>query len=123
MASRLAHFSINADDVSASRDFYEKVFGWTFTAWGPPGFYSIDTGGGVGGALQQRRPIGDRFVNAVEATFAVEDVSATSRMIESAGGRVVMPRHTIDGVGSLIFLADPSGNILGAMQYNAHAAS
>ena len=33
----LAHFSINADDVDRARVFYEKVFGWKSSAWGPPG--------------------------------------------------------------------------------------
>ncbi len=118
MPSPLAHFAINADDVSVSRSFYESVFGWTFQAWGPPGFYTVDTGGGVEGALQQRRPIGGRQINAVEATFAVDDVDEVAVAVVAAGGSVVMPRHTIAGVGHLIFLTDPAGNTVGAMQYD-----
>ena len=30
--NELSHFAINADDVPAARAFYEKVFGWRFTA-------------------------------------------------------------------------------------------
>ena len=41
MAAHLAHFAINTDDIDRSRSFYEKVFGWKVTAWGPPGFYQI----------------------------------------------------------------------------------
>ena len=74
MTANLAHFAINADDVPASRSFYESVFGWTFSAWGPPGFYQIDTGpGGVQGAMQQRRRLAGRDINGLECTFAVED--------------------------------------------------
>jgi len=40
----LAHFAINADDVPRAKKFYEKVFGWKFSAWGPPNFYQIQTG-------------------------------------------------------------------------------
>ena len=29
----LAHFAINADDVTAARTFYGAVFGWTFEPW------------------------------------------------------------------------------------------
>ena len=42
--SQVAHFAINADDLPRARRFYEQVFGWTFQAWGPPGFYMIDSG-------------------------------------------------------------------------------
>lgn len=34
MAARFRHFAINADDVGRARDFYEAVFGWTFTPGG-----------------------------------------------------------------------------------------
>ena len=40
----VAHFAINADDVPRARRFYERVFGWKFSAWGPPEFYKIETG-------------------------------------------------------------------------------
>ena len=33
------------------------------------------------------------------------------------GGRVVMERATIPGVGDLVFVADPSGNVVGVIQY------
>jgi hypothetical protein len=35
----------------------------------------------------------------------------------AAGGRVVMEKTTIPGVGDLAWLEDPSGNIVGAMRY------
>ena len=47
----LAHFAINSADVARSKAIYEKVFGWTITAWGSPGFCQIE-GAGVRGALQ-----------------------------------------------------------------------
>jgi predicted enzyme related to lactoylglutathione lyase len=33
------------------------------------------------------------------------------------GGRLLMERTTIPGVGDLIFFEDPAGNVAGAMQY------
>lgn len=121
MAAPITHFALNADDVASTRRFYESVFGWRFAAWGPPGFYSIDTGGEIAGALQQRRSLDGREIVGAEITFSVSDVDATACTIEESGGRVVLPRHTIDGVGHLIFLADPAGNVVGAMQYDPRA--
>jgi predicted enzyme related to lactoylglutathione lyase len=126
MNSNLSHFAINADDVDASRRFYESVLGWAFTAWGPPGFFQIQTGSdddpGVRGAIQQRRALieGTKTVG-LECTFAVEDVDATAQAVRDAGGTIVMDRFTISGVGHLIFFADPSGNAIGAMQYDDNA--
>jgi predicted enzyme related to lactoylglutathione lyase len=127
MTSNLSHFAINADDVPASRAFYETVFGWTFHPWGPPGFFQIQTGPdddpGVRGAIQQRRDLVEgRPTVGLECTFAVEDVDATARAVRDAGGSILMDRFTISGVGHLIFFADPSGNAVGAMQYDPSAA-
>ena len=126
MPANLSHFAINADDVGASRAFYESVFGWTFTAWGPPGFFQIQTGPddepGVRGAIQQRRDLVEATPTVgFECTFAVDDVDATARAAVEAGGAVLMERFTISGVGHLVFVRDPAGNPVGAMQYDPAA--
>lgn len=126
MPTNLSHFAINADDVDATRSFYEAVFGWTFHAWGPPGFYKIQTGPdeepGVMGALQERRQLLDDLpTRGVECTFSVDDVDATRTAVLDAGGRILAERFTIAGVGHLIFFEDPGGNPIGAMQYDPSA--
>ena len=126
MPSNLSHFAINADDVPTSRSFYEEVFGWRFSAWGPPGFFQIQTGPeddpGLRGALQQRRDLlAEAPTLGVECTFAVDDVDATARCVRDSGGTILMERFTISGVGHLIFFADPAGNPIGAMQYDPAA--
>lgn len=129
--TRLAHFAINADDVDTARRFYEAVLGWTFEAWGPPGFSKIDTGDGdhggdgahaVRGALQQRRELvpGIRTVG-FECTFAVDDVDAVAKAVVEHGGTILMEKTTLMGVGDLIWFQDPDGNALGAMRYDPAA--
>jgi uncharacterized protein len=115
--NEITHFAINADDVPAARAFYEKVFDWRFTAFGPPDFYRIQTPSGPGGALQKRRElIEGRPTIGFECTIGVVDVDATAAAVTAAGGRIVMPRTTIAGVGHLIFFTDPAGNVAGAIQ-------
>jgi predicted enzyme related to lactoylglutathione lyase len=122
----LAHFAINADDVDAARRFYEAVFDFGFSAWGPPGFYLVDTGAtdrpAIAGALQQRRELipGTRTVT-FECTFAVDDVDVVAAAVLANGGRILMEKTTIAGVGDLIWIADPDGNALGAMRYDPSA--
>jgi len=121
----VAHFAINADDVGRARRFYEEVFGWKGQPWGPPEFYKFvtKTGGdpGIFGALQRRREIVDgKPMFGCECTVAVESIDDTIAAVEKNGGRVVMSKAAISGVGTLIFFEDTEGNILGAMQYDAN---
>lgn len=117
------HFAINADDLPRARRFYERVFGWTFEPWGPPGFFQIVTGESpvrVLGALQQRRElVPGRRATGFECTIAVErDVDAVAADIVTHGGRIVMEKSTIPGVGDLVWFEDPEGNVAGAMRYS-----
>jgi uncharacterized protein len=115
----IAHFAINVDDVPTARRFYETVFGWRFTAYGPPDFYRIQTPDGPGGALQKRRDLVEgQPTIGFECTVAVADVDATARSVTAAGGRILMAKTRLAGVGDLIFFADPSGNVVGAMRYD-----
>ena len=49
-----------------------------------------------------------------------DDVSATEKAVIAAGGRIELPRVTIPTVGRLIKFRDTEGNLVGAMQYEAH---
>ena len=125
-APNLAHFSINADDVPRARRFYERVFGWRFTPWGPPNFLLVTTGPaddpGVAGSLQGRRELvkGERMPG-YECTIAVADVDATAAAVVANGGQILLARSTIPTVGHLIFFRDTEGNVAGAMQYDPAA--
>jgi predicted enzyme related to lactoylglutathione lyase len=119
MPAKLCHFAINADDVQRAKAFYERVFDWTFTPWGPPNFYQVKSlGQGLLGALQERRELvpGVRMAG-YEATLGVADLKATIAAIEAGGGRILMQPYRIEGVGELIYFEDTEGNFVGAMQY------
>ncbi|HET6949656.1 MAG TPA: VOC family protein [Acidimicrobiales bacterium] len=125
-AGHVAHVAINADDVERARRFYGAVFGWTFEPWGPPGFFHIRTGSGerpgLEAALQARRDlVGGRPTTGFECTVAVDDVDAVTAAVIAGGGTVLMEKTTIAGVGDLVFFADPSGNVCGAMRYDPEA--
>ncbi len=119
----LAHFSINADDIDRARKFYEKVFGWKFAAWGPPGFYMIDAkDSAVLGSLQGRRELlkGQKMIG-FECTIGVPSIDKVEAAVLASGGKIALPRSVIVGVGTLMFFQDPEGNVFGAMQYDASA--
>jgi uncharacterized protein len=114
----VGHMAINADDVDATRAFYESVCGWHFEAWGPRGFHRAELPGGFTVAIQQRRELipGSPTIGA-EATIMVNDVAACVERAEAAGGQALMPPTQIQGVGTVAFVADPGGNPIGLMQH------
>lgn len=117
-AGAFRHFSINADDVARARAFYERIFGWTFTPWGPPDFFQVEgLGPGYSGSLQGRRSIGGHVMPGIEITLGVEDLKATQAAIAAHGGAAITPPFHIGGVGELIYFRDTEGSIAGAMQY------
>jgi predicted enzyme related to lactoylglutathione lyase len=119
MSAVFRHFAINADDVQRAKLFYEKVFGWTFTPWGPPNFYQVrNAGAGLLGALQERRELVDgRRTNAFENSFQVDDIRAALAAAEANGGRILMQPYRIEGVGDIGYFEDSEGNVCGVAQY------
>ena len=121
MAARnIAHFDVHADDVARARKFYERVFEWRFSPWGPPDFFMIATGDetdpGIHGAVHDRPKDGHRLLG-FECTIAVDDVDAIAKLIVEAGGQITVPKMVIPTVGELIQFKDTEGNIACAMRY------
>jgi uncharacterized protein len=121
MPNDVSFFAINADDVPRARQFYSAVFDWKFEPWGPPGFYLIATGrepdGGHSGGLQERRELvpGQKMIG-FECTVSVENIDQTIRAVEANGGRVVAPKFHIPTVGTIAYVADTEGNVVGLSQ-------
>lgn len=117
MSSNLVFFAVHADDLPRAQKFYEKVFGWRFTPWGPPGFFLTATGDkkdpGIQGALQQRHEVvpGQRMTS-FECTVACDDIDQTAAAIVAQGGKIIMPKAEIPTVGWIIKFQDTEGNIV-----------
>ncbi len=119
MPARFRHFALNADDVQTAKRFYETVFDWEFTPYGPPNFYQIfNAGEGFVGALHERRELAPgKPIFGFENTFAVENIGATLEAAVNAGGRVLMQPYFLEGVGEIAYFEDPEGNAVGVAQY------
>ncbi len=116
--ARFSGFGINADDVARANAFYEGLFGWRFSPWGPPDFYTCqDTGGGIGGLLQGRHTVaGGRMEPGLSVTFDVDDVAAATAAVRAAGGEVLSDPYDIEGVGLHVFVASTEGLVCALMQ-------
>ena len=121
---RVVHFEIHALDPDRAIAFYQALFGWSFTAWGPPGTYWLvvtgpDTEPGINGGMVKRMgdaPVDGQAVNAYVCTVAVDDVDASLATALASGGTTALPKMPIPGVGWLVYCKDSEGNIVGLMQ-------
>jgi predicted enzyme related to lactoylglutathione lyase len=128
--TRTVHFEIHATRPEQLIPFYESLFGWTFTPWGPPGFYwQIRTGAapepGIDGGLVPRRgerPTDGQAVNAFVCTVGVESAAGSLARIVELGGTVALPVMPIPGVGWLAYGKDPDGNLFGVTEADPAAA-
>lgn len=123
-AANVRHFAINADDLPRARQFYQRVFGGRFEAWGPPGFFMINTGTredlGMRGSLQQRRELieGQPMIG-YECSIGVPDIDVVIAAVQASGGTIVLPKMLIPTVGYIMFFRDTEGNVAGVAQYES----
>ena len=122
--ARVIHFEIHAADADRAQRFYTGVFGWSAQPIGGPTDYRLLTTGpderpGINGAILQRmggEPEDGASVNAYTCTIAVDSIDDIERAVPAAGGRQVLDRMEIPGVGQLSDFKDTEGNIFGALQ-------
>ena len=113
----IVHFEIPADDVEKLSDFYSKLFGWKIIRMpGPVESWVIHTvltdeqgmllRNGVNGGMMKRQNPEHKPVNYI----AVESVDDYSNKIKELGGRVIVPKMEVPGVGWWAMALDPDGN-------------
>jgi hypothetical protein len=123
MANHLSHFAVCVENTNRAMTFYQKVFGWGFEPYGPPGFYVVHTdgpgkGGRVNGAMQKRFEIVPGvMLSGYECTISVPNLDVVIAAIEKNGGMILMPKGSIPTVGTMVRFRDSEGNVVCAMQY------
>ena len=111
---RVVHFEIHADDPERAVKFYQDVFGWKIAKWeGPQDYWLITTGPddepGINGGLMKRMDPSASTWNTVEVPSVDE---FTAKIVES-GGKVVVPKTAIPGVGYQAYCQDTESNVFG----------
>ncbi len=120
--SRVVHFELGVTNPERAIKFYSGVFGWSIDKYaGPMDYYLVDTGDpkepGINGGLVVNKDAQPRTVN----TIAVENLEEFMKKVEEAGGKIVVPKTAIPGVGWLAYFNDTEGNLLGMHQFDSSA--
>src|SRR5687768_15582639 len=89
---QIDNIELNVADIARSREFYGRVFGWSFTDYGPT--YCEFSDGRLTGGLTTGGPAkpGGPLV-----IIYADDLAATQKRLEEAGAKIVKPVFSFPG--------------------------
>jgi uncharacterized protein len=117
--STIVHFEIPADDIERSKKFYTDLFGWKIEKW--PGmdsgassdmeYWMITTTDGkgnkaLGGGMMKRQMPQQPNINYID----VKSVDEYSSKVENIGGKVVVSKKAVPGMGYFAVCLDTENN-------------
>ena len=114
---RPIHFDLTVDNPERTMNFYKEVFGWKFEKWNGPMEYWMATTGdekepGINGGLSKRGESSMPNMN----TIGVPSVDTFSKTVQDKGGKVLMPKSPIPGMGWFASCQDTEGNTFGIIE-------
>ena len=118
MPQPIVHYEIAAKDLDKLKSFYESLFGWTITNFGPEmrDYHGIDgkqgAEFGIDGGMTQADDM-----PGVRIYANVDSADEYAAKVEGLGGKVVMPPMEIPGTRIKIGLfLDPENNAIGVVE-------
>ncbi len=107
--SAFVHMELNTSNPKTAKKFYKSVFGWKMEDMKMPGgTYTMLHGpaGPIGGIQKSPMPnVPSHWLGYA----GVGSVDSTIEKVKKSGGRVLVPRQEIAGMGALAVFSDPTG--------------
>jgi uncharacterized protein len=118
VANPFVHVELNTPNPEKAKTFYSKLFQWQLddmpNAEVPDGSYTmINVGEGTGGGMMKQVPDGPA---GWLAYVQVDDIRAATQKAKSLGAEIMKDVTEVMGMGSLSFIRDPTGAVLGLWQ-------
>lgn len=103
----LNYVEFPSNDLHKSKVFFENVFAWSFTDYGPR--YSAFNGAGMDGGMYDSSKSISGAENSALLVFYSNDIHATQAKIIQAGGEVTRTIFDFPG-GCRFHFKEPGGN-------------
>lgn len=100
------YVEFKAKDLQEVKAFYSKVFGWTFTDYGPD--YTAFSNSGLEGGFEKTE---EKIVNGALIVLYHDNLEDIQQKVVQAGGNIVKDIFSFPG-GRRFHFKDPSGNEL-----------
>ena len=111
MEYKIVHVELSAKDRKALSKFYADIFGWKMEHIDNLNYTTFKASDGVGGGFNPvttENPAG-----TVTIYIETDDVTASLKAIEKAGGTIISPEMEIPKTGKFGIFRDPQGNMIG----------
>ncbi len=104
---KLNYVEFHSRDLTLTKAFFTKAFGWTFTDYGPE--YTAFSNEGLDGGFFLSDKSSSAASGAALVIFYSERLEDTQAKVEQAGGIISTPIFTFPG-GRRFHFTEPSGN-------------
>ncbi len=104
---KLNYVEFPAQDIPATKRFFEDAFGWSFTDYGAD--YSAFSDEGLDGGFYKSNLTSVASNGAALLVLKTVDLEYTQSIVESCGGQISTPIFTFPG-GRRFHFIEPSGN-------------
>ncbi len=101
------YLELPVKDIGASQKFFEDVFGWRFTSFGPE-YVAFNESGINGGFYQSDLTVSVDAGSVLVVLYSAE-LENTQQKVEQAGGTISKSIFSFPG-GRRFHFVDPSGN-------------
>lgn len=104
---KINYVEFPAKALAQTKQFFTRVFGWTFTDYGAD--YTAFTNQGLDGGFFKSNQYAGTERGSALIIFYSNDLEGTLVKIESAGGKIIKPIFAFPG-GRRFHFTEPSGN-------------
>jgi predicted enzyme related to lactoylglutathione lyase len=105
--SSIVHFEIPADDIQRAKAFYSNLFGWKIEGMPGMDYMMIDVFGAPGGGMMKRMHPEQQITNYIG--------------VEKLGGKIIVPKKAVPGMGYFIICMDTENNAFGIWEMSPTA--
>ena len=117
----IVHLDIPADDPERASKFYSKLFDWNIELNPEFEYYLVNTKGldgadGPGGGIGKRQ--GDQKITAYVGVPSVDEYITK---VEALGGKTIVPKMAVPGMGYLAVCLDTENNTFGLWEDDPEA--
>ena len=113
MGQPVVHLELWSQDPAKVSEFYEKVFDWNVKHMPEMDYHLVQTGGegGIDGGIM--KPQAGPLPGNMAFYINVDDLDVYGKKVVEAGGKVVVDKMEVPGVGSFTLFEDPDGRVMG----------
>jgi uncharacterized protein len=108
-SNKIIYVEFQASDLEKTRAFFEKVFGWTFTDYGPD--YTSFVDGQIAGGFARSDKRSSMATGGALVVIAHPRLEETLKRVVEHGGKITQEIFSYPG-GRRFHFAEPSGNEL-----------